>query len=406
MNVFAIDATMEIVKQAAKLPMLKVENITPLGADRDLGDKVATLLAGDLKVSGHFEAFSGDTNGTTDYIALKQNGVDMLATVSISRGLNGVVADYTLYDVNSQKKVESKMFSVGDASRYPFLSHKIAITINDYIKAPTIEWMDRLVVLARQKQKKEGDILIADYTLTFQKPIVIGGLNVFPKWANKEQTKIYYTSLDRKPTLYLVDIYNGTKTKVIDGNGMLICSDVSEDGSKLLLTMAKYDDQPDVFLYDTASGSTKRITNYPGIDVGGYFVDNEQRVAFVSDRLGNPNIFATSLHGGGVEQMVYHGKNNVSLTAHGNYIVYSSRESDNEFNSNTFNLYLISTQSNYIRRLTAEGVNEFPRFSRDGESVMFIKNLKYESGLGIIRLNYNKSFLFPLNNGKIQSMDW
>jgi TolB protein len=37
---------------------------------------------------------------------------------------------------------------------------------------------------------------------------------------------------------------------------------------------------------------------------------------------------------------------------------------------------------------------------------LFIKNYKGKSYLGIIRLNYNKSFLFPLKSGKLQSIDW
>lgn len=29
---------------------------------------------------------------------------------------------------------------------------------------------------------------MADYTLTYQKVIIDGGLNLFPKWGNKEQS--------------------------------------------------------------------------------------------------------------------------------------------------------------------------------------------------------------------------
>jgi TolB protein len=108
----------------------------------------------------------------------------------------------------------------------------------------------------------------------------------------------------------------------------------------------------------------------------------------------------------GIEQLVYYGKNNNSCSSFENYIVYSSRETENEFSSNTFNLHLISTDTNFVRRLTATGINQFPKFSSDGESILFIKHFKDQSSLGIIRLNYNKSFLFPLNVGKIQSIDW
>jgi TolB protein len=51
-------------------------------------------------------------------------------------------------------------------------------------------------------------------------------------------------------------------------------------------------------------------------------------------------------------------------------------------------------------------VNEFPRFSADGTVVLFVKNYKNQSSIGIVRLDYNKNFIYPLNFGKIQSIDW
>ena len=167
--------------------------------------------------------------------------------------------------------------------------------------------------------------------------------------------------------------------------------------------------QPDIFLYDIASGSSKRLTKFSGIDVSGNFIENETRVMFISDRLGYPNVFAIPVAGesaGKVEQMVFHGRNNNAASAHENYIVYSSRETSEEFERNTFNLYLVSTKSDFIRRLSANGVNQLPRFSKDGETIMYIKHEGNQSALGIIRLNYNKTLLFPLQGSVIQSMDW
>jgi TolB protein len=67
---------------------------------------------------------------------------------------------------------------------------------------------------------------------------------------------------------------------------------------------------------------------------------------------------------------------------------------------------LISTQTDLIRKLTTNGKNMFPRFSSDGESLLFIKHMGKRSALGVLRLNANRSFLFPLNVGKIQAIDW
>ena len=96
-----------------------------------------------------------------------------------------------------------------------------------------------------------------------------------------------------------------------------------------------------------------------------------------------------------------------SVSTYQNYIVYSSREDGKSgFGTRDFNIYMISTQTDYIRQLTASGKNLYPRFSSDGQSVVFIKELGGQSSLGIIRVNENKSFQFPLKIGKIQSIDW
>ena len=132
----------------------------------------------------------------------------------------------------------------------------------------------------------------------------------------------------------------------------------------------------------------------------------EGRMAFVSDRMGYPNIYSKVLGAQSVQQMVHYGKSNSACTAHKEYIVYKARESHNAFSRNTFNLHLISTKTDFIRRLTATGINEFPRFSKDGDAILFIKSYKEQSAIGVIRLGQNKNYLFPLAMGKIQSLDW
>jgi SAM-dependent methyltransferase len=145
---------------------------------------------------------------------------------------------------------------------------------------------------------------------------------------------------------------------------------------------------------------------YGGIDVGGQFIENDSRIVFVSDRLGNPNIFAQGINSTSVERLVYHSNNNSSATAFGNNIVYSSKDSSNELGDKSFNLYLISTKTDSLKRLTTSGVNQFPKFSTDGQTLLFIKTFGGTSSIGIIRLDYSKSFLFPLQGKRIQSIDW
>ncbi len=407
-GLFAADATIEVIKKVDRLPSISVEDAS-INYQTTLSKKFFKVLTSDLNVLSIFNVY--DNYATNDYDA------DDVVAANIKRDYvlryrlrqdddGNLNCDYKLLSAADSKVMREKNFRIKKENLYVFLIHNLATDINDFLGAEDVEWMKSYVLISRLTGANESEIVISDYTLTYQHVIVKGGLNVFPHWADKEQNAFYYTVLDAaKPTLYKMNRRTGQSEKILSSDGMMVCSDVSKDGSKILVTMAP-DGQPDVYLYDIHTKQTEQLTHYSGIDVGAQFLENDTEIAFVSNRLGYPNVFSKRIGSRGVQQMVYYGKSNVALAAYKNYIVYKSRESANEFARNTFNLHLISTRSDFIRRLTATGINEFPRFSDNGDSIIFIKNYKAESSVGIIRLKQNKSFLFPLKIGKIQSIDW
>ncbi|WP_417325475.1 Tol-Pal system protein TolB [Halarcobacter sp.] len=408
--VFAADAELDIVKKSGSMPKIEV-SVAPNAMNKPLTQKVAKMIEKDLMVSGHFEVVKAsqvvDYNSNPDMLVLSNKGTDLFVNVSSNvSSFGGYSVMVKMYDSNSKKMVFNRTFSTSKEDRYPFVAHRIAIRINKYLNAPPIDWMDKFVIFSQYKSAKKADIIIADYTLTFQMPVIRGGLNIFPKWANSKQDSFYYTTYDSGiPTLIKTNIYTRQRETIMRSEGMIVASDVSEDEKKVLIT-ASPNHQPDIYLYNTVNKTKKRLTTYKGIDVGAHFVDNEKRIVFVSDRLKYPNIFAKDIGGRGVERLVYHGNNNSSATTYKDYVVYTSRDRNNEFGSYTFNLYLMSTKSDFLKRLTSNGSNQFPKFSKDGESIIFLKTINNRSSIGILRLNYSKSFTFPLANGKIQSIDW
>ncbi|KPH54122.1 Tol-Pal system protein TolB [Helicobacter pullorum] len=406
-----IDATLEVVKKFGNLPNILVQYSGKDYNQREYTLRIFKMLVADLKVTGHFTV-QEDGNIANEMVLnfdeYRKAKIDLIARVSAEILQDGLVVNLQLYDANSGTLALSKEYKNSRAETYPFLAHKLAIDINDYIQAPNVDWMERIVVVSYYTKPGESEILLSDYTLTYKNSLIKGGLNIFPKWANEQQNAFYYTKYLDKPTLFKYDLTTGQNTQIISSEGMLVASDVSKDSTKILLTMAP-NEQADIFLYDIPNAKLTKLTNYRGIDVSGNFIEDEKRVMFISDRLGYPNVFAISVEGeanGSLEQMVFHGRNNNAANAFGEYIVYSSRETNEDFSRNTFNLYLVSTKSDFIRRLSANGINQLPRFSKDGETIMYVKHESNQSALGIIRLNYNKTLLFPLRGGIIQSMDW
>lgn len=403
-SLLASDATIDVVKKADSLPSIAVED-SSTSYDQTFRERFFKTLIADLNVLAIFNVDGSYRQANYDLGRVLVENKDMNYVLRYklneddSSGLS-----VELKIIKSDGVVFKKNYSVNSSNIYMFVSHSIAYDINEFMGESPVEWMKRKVIFSRMISPQKSELVISDYTLTYQHVIVKGGFNIFPKWANKEQSAFYYTSLDAKPTLKYLDVKTGKVNVVKSSDGMMICSDANEDGSKLLLTMAPKG-QPDIYLYDVKTKKEKILTNYGGIDVGGQFMGND-KVIFVSDRLGYPNIFSTNINTNSVQQMVHYGKSNAACSVHGDYIVYKARESTESFGGNTFNLHLISTKTDFIRRLTAVGVNEFPRFSVDGDAIVFIKNYQSQSSIGIIRLNHNKNFLFPLKYGKVQSIDW
>lgn len=402
---FAGNATIEVIKKVDSLPSMAVEDSSN-SYDETFRLKFFKSLVADLNVLSIFNVdryYRTNNYDSNDVLVENKDANYVLRYKMFKDDNNALNVEFKL--LQNGEKVLTKNYKVNRKNIYMFISHSIAYDINEFMGESSVEWMKRKVIFSRVVAPRKSEIVIADYTLAYQHVMIKGGFNVFPKWANKKQDAFYYTSLDaKKPTLKHVNIKTGKRKTVISSGGMMVCSDVSDDSSKLLLTMAPKG-QPDIYLYDTKKKKYKRITRYSGIDVNGQFMNNDS-IVFISNRLGYPNVFSKKINGKSVEQMVYYGKSNIACSAKGDYIVYKARESSNAFSKNTFNLHLISTKTDFIRRLTATGINEFPKFSKDASAVLFVKHYKNQSSIGVIRLNHNKNYLFPLKYGKIQAMDW
>ena len=402
---YAEDSTIEVIKRVDSLPSIAVED-SSISYDDTFKMRFFKSVVADLNVISIFnvDRHYRETHFNATNVIVNNKDMNYVLRYKMFEDDSGAL-NVGIKLLKENEIVLRKNYKVGRQDIYMFISHSIAYDINEFMGEPSVEWMKRKVIFSRVVAPRKSELVIADYTLTYQHVVVSGGFNVFPKWASRAQNSFYYTALDAKvPTLKHVDIKTATVTTVISSDGMMICSDVSDDGKTLLLTMAK-DGQPDVYSYKVDSKKYVRETKYNGIDVNAQFMSKD-RMVFISNRLGYPNVFAKRLGSSEVEQMIYYGKSNSACSAHGEYIVYKARESSNAFSTNTFNLHLISTKTDFIRRLTATGVNEFPRFSKDGDAIIFIKNYMAQSSIGIIRLKHNKNYLFPLKYGRVQSMDW
>lgn len=385
------DVSLTIKKNVGSKTGISIENISS-GLMPAISQKSFIVFREDLTLSGNFEIEDQNNIGSDNYL-LKYDLSD----------INGANLKVILYNSSDNSLLFQKNYNISSFDKYPFLIHKSISDINKFFGYDNIDWINRLILMSRYTGSGKSEIVLSDYTFTYKKAIVTGGLNLFPKWANKSQTSFYYTSMSSGlPTVYEYSLATGAKTLIASSEGMLVCSDVSSDGRRLLLTMSP-DGQPDIYEFDKTTKNSVKLTDFSGIDVSGQYLSNEKEIVFVSNRLGYPNIFKKYTDSPTVSQMVFKGRENNSCDTKGNKIVYSSRESKNIFGSNTFNIYLISNGATFP--ITSSGENQFPRFSDDGNIVMYIRQSNGNSYAGFVNYKTGQNKLFEINS-RVQSIDW
>jgi TolB protein len=400
LNLYSFDAVLSIEKDVDSKATLSLLEDTTTAESSKNHSKLFKLLLTDLKMSGHFVVDTQLRRGSFDGPLLPVELHDREYLLKYSYKSSGRHLKVKLVRVSDSHVIFQNSYSVNVATRYPFLSHNAIVEVNKALGYEDISWMRRNILFSKYTSSRKSEIWIADYTLSFSSLLVRGGLNLFPKWANNNQSAFYYTSYNNLiPTLYRVDMSSGKRKKVISSQGMLVASDVSANGSKILLTMAP-NGQPDIYEYSVGNGSKKRLTKFRGIDVNGKYLGDESRIAFVSDRVGGANIYTKSIGSNSISRAAHYGNDNSSCDAWGQYLLYSVREGGSN------NIYLGSANSSYVRPLTSSGKNRLPRFSTDGRVILYIKKNGGRNLIGYMNLATKQSALFKMQSGKIQSIDW
>lgn len=135
---------------------------------------------------------------------------------------------------------------------------------------------------------------------------------VSPRWA-PNGSDIYYTSFRRGyPSIYRVNIQNGSRTGLAPFRGLNTGATVSPNGAYVALILS-YQGNAELYILHLASGSLRRMTNTPrGSEASPSWSPDGRSIVYVTDVTRNPQVYIVDVATRHSRRITYRGIQNVN----------------------------------------------------------------------------------------------
>jgi TolB protein len=193
--------------------------------------------------------------------------------------------------------------------------------------------------------------------------------NRVARWTKRAAARaIAYTSYRKVvPDIFVSLIYQGLLQNPTKGQGQNFLPTYSPDGTKIAF-MSDRDGNSEIYVMNADGSNVRRITNNQAGDVTPTWSPSGTEIAFTSDRSGTPQIYIVSADGGTPRRITnesYADRPTWSPAPY-NEIAFAARTSSG------FDIKIFDIRSQQTKQLTfGEGTNESPAFSPNGRHIAF-----------------------------------
>jgi TolB protein len=149
----------------------------------------------------------------------------------------------------------------------------------------------------------------------------------------------------------------------------------------------------------------KRVTNDWGIDVSPSFAPDGNRLAFVSDRSGSPQLYVTDVQGGSAVRLTYEGRYNTApaWSPRDNAIAFVGRADEDR----SLGVYTIRADGSGQQRLSMGGGNpDGPIWAPNGRFVMYTSTQGGSWRRYMMRQDGQANHLLPASGPACLTSQW
>jgi TolB protein len=352
--------------------------ITDFLAGNDLGQKIAGVVAADLKRSGLFAPIDqgafiekiSNPDVSPRFEDWKVINAQALVTGRVTQEGDGRLrAEFRLWDTFAGQQMDGQQF-YANPDNWRRIAHIIADAIYKRLTGEEGYFDTRIVFVSESgsKDKRIKKLAIMDQdganvrTLTSGKDLVLT-----PRFSPNKQ-EITYMSFDGdKPAIYLLQLETGQREKVGDFPGITIAPRFSPDGQKVVMSLLQDNGSANLYTMDLRSRSVTRLTNSSAIDTGASYSPDGSQIVFESDRGGKQQLYVMSA-GGSEPNRISFGDGSYSTpvwSPRGDLIAFTKQS------GGQFSIGVMKTDGSGERILTTGFHNEGPTWAPNGRVLAF-----------------------------------
>ena len=356
--------------------------ITNFPGEAALPESLTAVVRADLERSGLFRIVDTSTVSPVPtepsqvrFPEWAGRGADFLAIGMVTPAPDGrFTVRVRLIDVAKQAELGNYAYTMA-SNLARVTGHKAADEIYEKITGEKGFFNTKIAYV--KKAGKRFDLIVADYdgrneqsALTSNEPVIS------PEWSPDGNRLAYVSFENRKPQIWVHEIYSGRRTLVANFNGSNSAPAWSPDGRELAVVLT-LSGVSQLYVIPATGGQPRRLATSTAIDTEPVYSPDGAFIYFTSDRGGGPQIYRIPAGGGDARRVTFKGSYNVSpkLSPDGKTLAYVSR------NGGQFQVSTLDLANGQEQTLTDTVKDESPSFAPNGKMILYATEI---GGRGVL----------------------
>lgn len=366
-----------------------VSTQTSAGSTGALGVSLAQIITANLKNNGLFKPVGPDALPrpgfaqiqAPEYATWQGRSAEMLVQGYVrANGDGNLTIGCYLYDVALQQNLAKAGWTVAPAD-WRRAAHKCADMVYARLSGESPFFDSKIAYIAETgpKDRRMKRLAIMDSDGANHRYLTTGQATALtPRYSPDYKSIMYLSYLNGNPRIYVYDLETNSQRLITQSRNPTFAPRWSPDGKWVLYSMAT-GGNTDIYRVSAAGGGTPvKLTDSPGIDIGGSFSPDGSKIVFESDRSGSQQIYVMNADGSDQRRISFFGGRAATpeWSPRGDQIAFTHIVGN-------FRIAVMSPGGGDIRHLTDSWQDEAPTWSPNGRIVQFFRTARGSGKAGI-----------------------